>query len=77
MKIVLLVAIGLFSVVAGEMDPEEAKNMMRSISKDCKDKVNAKDSDIDTMLENKPPTTPEGKCVLACLFKQFSMVGLI
>lgn len=75
MKICLLVAVGLSIVMVKAMDKEEAKEMFRNMSQDCKDQEKAGDSDVETMVNEKYPETKEGKCMVACMQEQFGVVS--
>ena len=59
----------LCAVVMGvsALDKEEAKELLRGMSEDCKMKENASDADLETVLDEKEPATKEGKCFLACM----------
>lgn len=77
MKFLLkILAIGLFVVtVKAAMDKKEAKEMMRGMCEECKEKENATDADMDTMLDEKYPETREGKCLVACMQETFGVVS--
>jgi metal-dependent amidase/aminoacylase/carboxypeptidase family protein len=74
MKFFVIFAIGLFIVVVKAMDKNEAKEMFRNMSQDCKEQEKASDADVETMVnENYPETTP-GKCLVACMQETFGIV---
>lgn len=73
MKVCLILAVGLSIVMA--MDKEEAKDMFRNMSQDCKNQEKAGDPDVETMLNEKYPETKEGKCMVACMQEQFGVVS--
>lgn len=74
MKLLLLLAVGLLTVVVRGMDKEEAKSMFRDMAQDCKGQEKASDADIETMVNENYPETAEGKCLIACMQEQFRIV---
>lgn len=75
MRVCLVLAIGLFIVTVKAMDKEDAKEMFRNMSQDCKEQEKASDKDVDTMVDEKYPETREGKCMVACMQEQFGIVS--
>lgn len=77
MKFLLpFLAVGLILVLveSEEIDREEAKEMFRNLSKDCKEQEKATDDDIEIMVNGTYPTSTEGKCLVACMQEQFGIV---
>jgi len=76
MKLILLtifVASGVATVRG--MDKEEAKDMFRSMSEECREKEKASKDDVEVMVNEKYPDTKEGKCLMACMQEQFGVVS--
>lgn len=73
MKFLAIVAVLTFAcaVECGEAD----KTLIKALAKPCQTKVNASDKDLDDLLSGVAPTTPEGKCLAACMAKQYGMVS--
>lgn len=71
-----LLAVGLFIISANAMDKEEAKDMFRSMSQECKDQEKATDADVETMVNENYPDSKEGKCLVACMQEQFGIVSI-
>lgn len=44
---------------------------------ECKERENATDADVDTVLERNFPTTSTGKCLLACVHETIGVVRII
>lgn len=65
-KIVTLLVIAVVSV---NCLSEEHKKMAMEIAMKCKQEVGASDADLEMMKKHQLPTTHEGKCLNACLFK--------
>lgn len=76
MKLIQFLAIGLFVMVVKAMDKNEAKDMFRSMSQDCKEQEKANDADVEIMIDEKYPETKEGKCMVACMQEQFGVVSM-
>lgn len=57
------------------MDKEEAKEMFRNMSQECKEQEKATNDDVETMVNEKYPDSKEGKCLMACMQEQFSIVS--
>lgn len=76
MKALPLLAFGLLTVMVSAMDKEEAKEMFINMSQDCKEKVGAKDDDVNMMVNEQYPDSKEGKCMMACMQEQFGLVSL-
>lgn len=74
MKFLPLLAFGLLVVMVKAVDKEEAKEMFRNMSQDCKEQEKAKDEDVETMVNGAYPDTKEGKCLVACMQTQFGIV---
>lgn len=43
---------------------------------DCKEKENATDDDVKTVMDRTLPTTPTGKCLLACVHETVGVVRI-
>lgn len=74
MKFLPLLAAGLCIVMVNAIDKEEAKEMFKNMSQDCKEQEKASDADVDTMINEKYPESKEGKCLIACMQEQFQIV---
>lgn len=69
MKFFLLSAIGLLAIASMvvAIDKEEAKEMFRGMSQECKESEKATDDDVEKMINEQYPETREGKCLVACM----------
>lgn len=74
MNLFSLLAFGLVVMVSA-IDKEEAKEMFRNMSQECKEKEGAGDADVEMMINEKYPETNEGKCLMACMYEQFGVVS--
>jgi PBP/GOBP family len=54
-----------------------SKELIKLLGKKCIKDENASEDDVDLLSEGKLPTTPEGKCFMACMAEQFGMVMLV
>lgn len=50
--------------------------LIKSMSSSCQKQENASDQDVDDLSNGIAPKTPEGKCLGACMGKQFNLVNL-
>lgn len=75
MKYLPLLAVGLFVVAVTAIDKEEAKDMFRNMSQECKEQEKANDADVETMVNENYPETKEGKCLVACMQETFGVVS--
>lgn len=75
MKGLLVLALSLLVATVYAMDKEEAKDMFRNMSQECKEKEKATDVDVETMVNEKYPESQEGKCLMACMQEQFGIVS--
>lgn len=41
---------------------------------ECKTSSEASDDDVNTIMDGKIPESKQGKCMMTCVMKQFSMV---
>lgn len=57
------------------MDEAEAKEMLKGMAAECKEKEGATDADMDGMIAKEIPTSKTGKCLNACMMDQFGVVG--
>lgn len=74
MKVLFIfVAVLSIALVCGSED--EMKKMFITIATDCKGREGASDDDMANLAAKKPPTSPEGKCVLACIFETIGVVS--
>lgn len=48
--------------------------MFKQMTATCKTSEKASDDDMSGIMDGKIPQTPEGKCFVTCVMKQFSMV---
>lgn len=68
MKFFLASALSLLAVVmVAAIDKEEAKEMFRGMSQDCKETEKATDDDVELMISEQYPKSKEGKCMVACM----------
>jgi hypothetical protein len=74
MKLVLTLAFCLFVVVYG-IDKEEAKDMFRNMSEECREKEKATKEDVEVMVNEQYPESKEGKCLVACMQETFGIVS--
>lgn len=76
MKFFLISTIGILAIasIAFAIDKEEAKEMFRGMSSDCKESEKATDADVELMVSEKYPESREGKCLVACMQEQFGIV---
>lgn len=49
--------------------------LIKSMSTSCQKQENASDQDVDDLSNGIAPNTPEGKCLAACMGKQFNLVN--
>lgn len=62
MKFILASALGLLAVVmVAAIDKEEAKEMFRGMSQDCKETEKASDADVELVINEKYPESKEVK----------------
>ncbi|XP_073828459.1 general odorant-binding protein 28a-like [Musca autumnalis] len=79
-KLVLLIvsAVAVICVygtsVAADLDRNQAALELKAKADECKNQVNAKDSDLEELASRKPASTKEGKCLRACLMKKFEVM---
>lgn len=69
MKLLLSSTIGLLAIasMAVAIDKEEAKEMFRGMSQECKESEKASDDDVEKMINEQYPETREGKCLVSCM----------
>lgn len=78
MKVLIVFAVVLsVGYVHSAMTEEEMMKMFMVRADECKGKEGASDDDIAPMLAKKPPTTHEGKCVLACIGEKDGIVSFL
>lgn len=75
MKFLPILAIGLLVVAVTALDKEEAKEMFRNMSQECKEQEKATDADVETMVNENYPESKEGKCLVACMQETFGIVS--
>lgn len=75
MKFLPILAVGLLVVAVTALDKEEAKEMFRNMSQECKEQEKATDADVETMVNENYPETKEGKCLVACMQETFGIVS--
>lgn len=64
----------LFAVATLCVEAGDHSALIKSMSGDCKKQEKASDDDVENLSNLKVPTTPEGKCLTACMGKQFGIV---
>lgn len=65
MKVALILTVGLFAALAAcDMTKEEAKEMMMSMTENCREQEKPSEEEIDNMMNEKMPKTKEGKCYM-------------
>ncbi|XP_005190164.1 general odorant-binding protein 28a-like [Musca domestica] len=74
MSLAVMCAIGAV-VVQGGFDKKEAIAKFMTKASDCKTNVGAADVDMEELIERKPASTMEGKCLRACLMKKFEVMN--
>mgnify|MGYP006359359891 CR=1 FL=1 len=68
MKFFLSSVLSLLAVVmVVAIDKEEAKEMFRGMSQDCKETEKATDADVELMISEQYPESKEGKCMVSCM----------
>ncbi|CRK97183.1 CLUMA_CG010580, isoform A [Clunio marinus] len=72
MKIFIVIACLACVVKATTM--AEHKQMLMGIAQECKANEDATDDDMGRLVEKKPPTTKEGKCLFACIMEQMDVI---
>lgn len=70
----LIVAL-MLAVHAEAITKAEQKAMLIGAAQECKITESASDDDMGRLVEKKPPTTHEGKCLFACIMEQMDMVS--
>lgn len=50
------------------------KQMVKDAAKKCQGDTGASEQDVDDLSDKKLPSTQEGKCLTACVAKQFNIV---
>nr|AIX97135.1 odorant-binding protein 12 [Rhyzopertha dominica] len=78
MKAVLFVVAlcALVAVTYGALSEELLSRMMEkvvSVAEECQKETGASQDDMKELLEKKPPSTHEGKCVVSCVGKKLGM----
>lgn len=58
------------------LTPEEKTELENKLLGDCKDKEKASDDDVKTLMDRALPTTPTGKCLLACVHETIGLVRI-
>lgn len=75
MKFLIIVSTVLMvNYVNAGMDKEQAQEMFKGMAQECKESQGASDDEVNLMAEGKYPETRPGKCLAACLQKQFGVV---
>ncbi|CAO1399709.1 unnamed protein product [Diamesa hyperborea] len=72
--LVILSTVLMVNYVHAGMDKEQAQEMFKGMAQECKDSQGATDQEVNDMAEGKYPETRTGKCLAACLQKQFGVV---
>lgn len=70
----LVLAVTLCAVIE---QSSGSKELIKLLGKKCIKDENASEDDVDLLSEGKLPTTPEGKCFMACMAEKFEMVKLV
>lgn len=77
MKVFVILATVVLSVVhVHSMNAAEQKQMLMGVAQECKATEDASDDDMGRLVEKKPPTTKEGKCLFACIMEQMDVVSI-
>lgn len=74
MKVLIIFAVVLSVVHVQSLTKEEKIKWLVAKAKECQPIEGASDADIETLAARKPPTTREGKCVLACIAEKDGVV---
>lgn len=75
MKLLMIFAFAISVVHVNSMNAAEQKQMLMGIAQECKTTEDASDDDLGKLVEKKPPTTKEGKCLFACIMEQMDIVS--
>lgn len=72
MKCVIIIVVAFllytFDVTSASSD------LIKKKSKTCQTSEKASDKDVDDFAAGTAPSTPEGKCLIACMGKQYSVI---
>uniref|UniRef100_A0A182N543 Odorant-binding protein 13 n=1 Tax=Anopheles dirus TaxID=7168 RepID=A0A182N543_9DIPT len=72
--VTLCVVLAAAGVKAGHAeDVEAAKEMLRGLAAECKNKEGASDDDVEGFVDDKMPETRTQKCLAACMQEQFAI----
>lgn len=66
--------LAVLSVACAVKSEDANAALLRSLAKPCQISENATDDDLENLISMQPPTTREGKCLAACMGKQFGLV---
>ncbi|XP_005190166.1 general odorant-binding protein 28a-like [Musca domestica] len=74
--LVVLAVVCIVGAVAvrGEFDKKEAQAKLKARAGECKTEVGATEADIKELMEMKPASTKEGKCLRACLMQKYEVM---
>ena len=74
MKLLIILATILMVNYVYTMDKEQAQEMFKGMAQECKESEKASDDEVNLLADGKYPETRTGKCLAACLQKQFGIV---
>ena len=72
--LIILATVLMVNYVHAGMDKPQAQEMFKGMAQECKDSQGATDEEVNAMAEGNYPETKSGKCLAACLQKQFGIV---
>lgn len=56
------------------MSEKQKQNIVRLMAKNCKEREQATDADLEELVRRDIPTTPTSKCLRACIMESLSLV---
>ncbi|XP_055608604.1 general odorant-binding protein 19d-like [Uranotaenia lowii] len=75
--ILVIAVVALIGATKADDDAEakkaQAKEMLRNMAQDCKEKEGATDGDVDGFVDEKTPETKVQKCLHSCMQEQFGI----
>lgn len=74
MKLLLFFIIGFVAVSVNAVS-EDMKETARGLAEDCVKETKASKADMESMINQELPKSPEGKCLMACMMTQFGVVS--
>ncbi|CAD7086603.1 unnamed protein product [Hermetia illucens] len=74
MKFLVVVLLGAaLGVDSATLPPNEGIEAFRALSMNCMAQVHATDADFDSIVNNSPNPTRQGKCLRSCLMRTFDL----